>query len=107
MRQRGRRFLGAEHTSAVSPADRAKTPEPATDRNPRFAVGRNQGNARHRAATALRAFHASYRAALERWRSGVRDAAFPAGTWWMRIFHGAAVPNPVVVTMVTGTAAIA
>jgi hypothetical protein len=40
---------------------------------------------------AVRAFRASYRAALERWRAGIRDAVFPAGTWWMRAFHGASI----------------
>lgn len=91
--EEGRSFLGAEGALAVSPTTRATTPEPIVDRNPSFAVGRNQGDAWHRAAAAVRAFRTSYRAALERWRSGARDAVFPAGTWWMRVFHGAAVPN--------------
>jgi len=93
MKRQGRRFLGAERASAVSPTDRAATPEPTVDHHPRFAVGRNQGDAWRRAAAALRAFHASYRAALERWRAGARDAVFPAGTWWMRVFHRAIVPD--------------
>ena len=28
--------------------------------------------------------------ALRAWRAGVRDVVFPAGTWFMRVFHGAA-----------------
>jgi REP element-mobilizing transposase RayT len=99
MRQRGRGFLGAERASAICPTERATTLEPTVDRNPRFAVGRSQGEAWHRAASALRAFHASYRAALERWRAGARDAVFPPGTWWMRIFHCAVVPKLIVTDM--------
>jgi hypothetical protein len=40
---------------------------------------------------ALREFRAAYDAALEKWCAGVRDAVFPAGTWWMVRHHGAAV----------------
>ena len=38
---------------------------------------------------------ASYRAALERWCAGVRSALFPAGTWWMKTFHGVGVTDVV------------
>ena len=91
MEAQRRSVLGAEQAVIVPPTARAKKDEPAVDRNPRFAVGRNQGDAGRQAAAALRAFHASYRAALEQWRAGKRDAVFPEGTWWMRVFHGAAV----------------
>ena len=91
MGRQHRGFLGAKRAQAVSPTARVTTPEPPIDRNPRFAVGRNQGDAWQRAAAAVRAFRTSYRAALERWRAGVRDAVFPPGTWWMRVFHGAVV----------------
>jgi REP element-mobilizing transposase RayT len=101
MKRQGRRFLGAERACAVSPTDRASTPERTVDRNPRFAVGRNQGDAWRRAATALRAFHVSYRSALERWRAGARDAVFPAGTWWMRVFHHAVVRATVMTDALT------
>ena len=37
----------------------------------------------------LQDFTRDHRAALERWRAGVRDAVFPAGTWAMRVLHGA------------------
>src|SRR5262249_62395864 len=91
--QRGRRFRGAEQASRVSPEARATSAEPTLERNPTFAVGRHQGDAWQRAVSAVRAFRAAYRAALEQWRHGVRSAAFPAGTWWMRVFHGAIVPH--------------
>jgi REP element-mobilizing transposase RayT len=38
----------------------------------------------------LRAFRHAYRSVLEDWKHGARDAAFPYGTWWMRVHHGAA-----------------
>lgn len=95
MQEQGRSFLGAERARTVSPTARATTVEPTIERHPRFAVGRGQGDAWHRAAAAVRAFRASYRAALERWCAGVRSAVFPAGTWLMRAFHHAAVADMV------------
>ncbi|WP_437332080.1 transposase [Sorangium sp. So ce394] len=89
--QQGLRFLGAERASNVSPYERATSTEALRERNPTFAVGRNQGDAWRIAGDAVRTFRASYRAALERWRSGIRSVVFPIGTWWMRTFHGASV----------------
>jgi hypothetical protein len=97
MQEQGRRFLGAEQASRVSTEARATSVEPVFDRQPRFAVGRGQGDAFRRAAAAVRAFHASYRSALERWRAGLHSVVFPTGTWWMRVFHGALVNDGVVV----------
>ncbi|WP_437722150.1 transposase [Sorangium sp. So ce861] len=91
--RQGRRFLGAERVSAVSPYARATSFEALRECNPTFAVGREQGDARRVAGAAVRAFRASYRAALERWRAGVRSVVFPAGTWWMRVFHGVMVQD--------------
>jgi putative transposase len=93
VQRRGQRFLGAERACQVSPYERATSFEALHERNPTFAVGRDQGNAWRRAAAAVREFRASYRNALERWCAGVRGALFPAGTWWMRIFHGASVTD--------------
>ncbi|AUX21293.1 transposase [Sorangium cellulosum] len=93
--RQGLGFLGAEQASKVSPYERATSFEGLRERNPTFAVGRDQGDAWRNAAAAVRAFRASYRAALERWRAGVRSALFPAGTWWMYMFHGASVNDVV------------
>ncbi|WP_437971958.1 transposase [Sorangium sp. So ce260] len=95
LERRGLRFLGAERASTVSPYERATSAEGLRGRNPTFAVGRDQGDAWRTAAAAVRAFRASYRAALERWRAGVRSILFPVGTWWMRTFHGASVHDVV------------
>jgi len=89
LERQGRHFLGAERARRVSPHDRATSPEPVCARNPAFAVGREQGSARRTAVLGVRAFRAAYRAALERWRAGVRSALFPVGTWWMCTFHRA------------------
>ncbi|WP_437787282.1 transposase [Sorangium sp. So ce1097] len=96
--RQGLRFLGAKRASKISPYERATSFEVLRGRNPTFAIGRDQGGAWRVAAAAVRAFRASYRAALERWRAGIRTAVFPAGTWWMRIFHGVSVADVVPTT---------
>jgi hypothetical protein len=98
MRLQGHRFLGAKRASEVSPYERITKVEALCQRNPTFAVGHNQGPAWRRAAAAVRAFRASYRVALEQWRTGTRSALFPIGTWWMRVFHGAGI-NDLVLTV--------
>ncbi|WP_437654411.1 transposase [Sorangium sp. So ce1182] len=93
--QKGLDFLGAERASNISPYERATSLEALRGRNPTFAVARDRPDARRSAAIAVRAFRALYRSALERWRAGVRSVMFPAGTWWMRTFHGASVTDAV------------
>ncbi|WP_437965989.1 transposase [Sorangium sp. So ce260] len=95
MQRQRHHFLGADQASKISPYERATSLEALRKRNPTFAVGRGQGDAWRIAAVAVRAFRASYRAALERWRAGVRSVVFPAGTWWMRALHGASVTDVV------------
>ncbi|WP_437966575.1 transposase [Sorangium sp. So ce260] len=95
LERQGRRFLGAERASTISPYERATSFEGLGERNPTFAVGRDQGDAWRTAAAAVRAFRVSYRTALERWCAGVRSALFPVGTWWMRAFHGVKVNDEV------------
>lgn len=89
--EEGRAVLGAERAGIVQPTTRATTPEPRFGRNPTFAVGRDQRDAWHRAADAMRVFRGSYRAALGRWRDEVRTVVFPPGTWLMRVLHSAVV----------------
>jgi putative transposase len=73
----------------LSPFRRARSWEPVRRRNPAFAVGRGQRAAFFAAVVALRKFRTTYRAALDRWRAGLREVLFPAGTWAMQQFHGA------------------
>jgi REP element-mobilizing transposase RayT len=93
MDEQGRPPLGARRARIVAPTARATTPEPIIACNPTFAVGRNQGDMWRRAADALEAFRAAYRAALASWRAGHRGVVFPAGTWLMRTLHRAVVAD--------------
>jgi putative transposase len=80
-------ILGAKRAATISPETRSKTPEATRKRNPTFAAGRGCGAIAVAAARAVTAFRSAYRAALDRWRTGDRGVTFPAGTWWMRVFH--------------------
>jgi hypothetical protein len=93
LRKDERRVLGAQQVTEVSPYERATSFEALRDRNPTFAVGRDQQDARRTAVAAVQAFRAAYRAALVDWRKKVRDILFPAGTWWMRVFHAASTAD--------------
>jgi REP element-mobilizing transposase RayT len=92
----GKAFPNARDLCTVSPETRVETAKSTRSpghRNPAFAPGRNQVEARRHASTALGTFRSLYREALARWRDLERDVVFPAGTWWMRVFHGAAVQS--------------
>jgi putative transposase len=91
LRSRGKKVLGRDRVCAMSPYTQTRTPEPKHERNPTFAVGRQQPEALAEAVAVVRAFRSAYRAALEQWRSGIRDVLFPAGTWLMRWLHAANV----------------
>ncbi len=58
---------------------------------PHIAAGRGQTEARLAAIAELLQFRADHRAAKARWMAGERAVVFPAGTYWMRVHHGAAV----------------
>jgi putative transposase len=93
--QQGLRFLGQRRVREVSPYDRATSFEALRARIPTFAVGGEPRSVWLAAAAAVRTFRTAYREALVRWRGGERDAVFPTGTWWMRVFHSARVPSAV------------
>jgi hypothetical protein len=88
---KGAHVLGPQKVLAMSPYDRATSWEALRSRNPAFAVGRGQRDAFFEAVRVLREFRKTYRAALTAWRAGIRDALFPAGTWFMRWAHSATV----------------
>lgn len=91
LKGRNWRVLGAQRVRQLSPYRRARTSEPIRGRNPTFAVGRGQTRLFFEAVAELRAFRLAYRRAFAHWRSGLRNAVFPRGTWGMRRFHGIAV----------------
>ena len=68
--------------------DRPTTSAPRRKLSPQIAA-KDRGR-RLAAIARLKAFQDAYRAALMCWRQGVRDVLFPAGTYAMRVAHGAA-----------------
>ena len=84
----GRSALGARRVLRRPFVHRASSHEVFGALNPRFSAAGHRGVARE-AAKRLRAFKVQYEQALARWMGGDRSARFPAGTWWMRVFHGA------------------
>jgi putative transposase len=81
-------FLGIPRILKQRWSARASSPEPLGRLNPRVA-GRNKWKRIERLAR-LASFLADYRAALQDWRAGRRDALFPAGTYLMRLACGVA-----------------
>lgn len=80
-------FLGVKAIRRQRPTDRPRTIEPRRRLSPQIAA---KDHGRRVAALArLKAFREAYRVALMRWRQGVRDILFPAGTYAMRVAHGA------------------
>ena len=90
---KGRRFLGARRAQRVSCTHRASSYEEFGSRDPRFAARGDRAAAKATIAR-LRQFDADYDQALAGWCSGDRTVVFPAGTWWMRVHHGARVRPP-------------
>lgn len=95
-KQRGVGYVGAKRSMQVAVETRSSELEPRGDRNPTFAVGRGQPKSVLEAVLAkLTAWDGAYRARMARWREGDRTSLWPAGTWKMRVVHGAAVePAP-------------
>ena len=80
----GRTFMGVRAVLRQSPFDRPRTHEPRRELSPRVAC-RNKW-ARIEALCRLKAFVEGYRAAWQRYRDGHRDAVFPHGTYWLRVY---------------------
>jgi REP element-mobilizing transposase RayT len=84
----GRTFLGVARVLAQSPFARPSTPARRFRLNPRIA-GRDKWK-RIEAIARLKAFAAEYRRAWRAWVLGLEGVPFPAGTYLMRVVHGAA-----------------
>jgi putative transposase len=80
-------FAGAQRVLAQSPASTPATAEPFGALKPRVA-SRDKWK-RIEVLRRLKGFLCSYRAAWQERRAGNFGAIFPAGTYWMRIVHGA------------------
>lgn len=83
----GRSFLGIAGVLSQGVDSRPARAEPRFQLNPRVAC-RDKWK-RIETLQRLKEFVSAYKAALAAWRSGVRDALFPPGTWHMRVVHGA------------------
>jgi len=83
----GRTFLGAVKARTQSPWSRPRNREARRGLQPRVAARDRWG--RVEALGRLAGFLAEYRDAWRAWANGARDVLFPAGTYAMRVFHGA------------------
>ncbi len=92
-RRLGKTFLGARRVMRAPITARGTSYEVLGERNPTFAAAGETESAM-RATYERSAFLSGYAEALERWQAGDRDAAFPHGTWWMRVHHHANCAQP-------------
>ncbi len=92
-RRAGIAFLGAKRVLRLPHTKRAKSFEAFGSLNPRFSAAGSRKAAAH-AVRRLRLFNAEYDKALAAWVAGDRNVRFPAGTWWMRVCHGARCRPP-------------
>ena len=87
LHEEGRTFLGRKRALAQNPFSRPAPGEPRRQLSPRVAC-RDKWK-RIEALQRLVQFRGAYAEALAAWRAGVREVVFPAGTWLMRVLHGA------------------
>jgi hypothetical protein len=83
----GRAFMGVARVLAQKPTARPAPGEPRRTMSPRVACRNKWG--RIEALLRLAEFGRAYREALGAWRTGMREALFPSGTWLMRVRHAA------------------
>jgi REP element-mobilizing transposase RayT len=81
----GRSFVGVARVLAQKPTARPAPGEPRRTLSPRVACRNKWG--RIEALLRLAEFGRAYREALHAWRTGLREALFPPGTWLMRVRH--------------------
>ncbi len=96
VRKKGLRVMGRQRVLMQSPFKRARSFFEYGARTPTLAVGRGNGKLLKQAIKELQFFRQLYREALDKYKAGITDVAFPLGTWWMRVFFGARVePIPI------------
>ncbi|PIE05359.1 MAG: hypothetical protein CSA75_05155 [Sorangium cellulosum] len=89
IRGAGRKFMGRKRVLGMSTEHCARSFERRRALRPRFAAQDEEH--RRECIRRHKAFQAAYREALSAWKKGDRLVAFPQGTWWMRVHHGASV----------------
>jgi len=82
-RARGRRFLGRKACLKYRRSYRPKSREPRRELSPRIAA--RDMDLRIEALYRLSEFVGNYQAARDKWKSGIRNVLFPAGTYWLRV----------------------
>ncbi|MFK7991031.1 MAG: transposase [Sandaracinaceae bacterium] len=87
----GFRVLGPVAARNVSPYREATSWRDLGGLNPRVKAGRGQTEARVAALAKRARFLGEYAEALAAWCVGDRGVVFPAGTYWMRVHHGASM----------------
>jgi putative transposase len=87
-----RRFLGRRAILAQDPEDSPKKEEEHCKLNPRVS-GSCKGE-RNESLERLKAFLDAYRDAWKRFKEGLRDVVFPAGTYALRVHLGVACESP-------------
>jgi REP element-mobilizing transposase RayT len=83
----GRTFLGVARVLSQDPLAWPALRKPGFRLNPRIAA-RDKWK-RMEAISRMKTFVQEYRHALQAWCAGVRDVVFPAGTYQLRVPHGA------------------
>jgi REP element-mobilizing transposase RayT len=91
VKSKGWSVMGGVGCMNVSPYHHAKSWEELGKLVPHIAAGRGQTEARLAAIARLLEFRQKHREAKARWVAGDRNVVFPAGTYWMRVHHGAVV----------------
>jgi hypothetical protein len=92
LRRVGGHFMGADRLRNISPFYSPRTEEKSFRLNPKVA-----GHDRERRLVALRQYRAfvlAYHDAMQKYKEGVHDVVFPAGTYWMHRVAGVACACP-------------
>ena len=91
-KRKGLKFLGRQKVLSQSPFGQPRRQTPRGTLNPRVA-GRDKWR-RVEALRRLKQFWIDYRDAFLRWKAGMRDVVFPAGTYSLRVHAGVACSSP-------------
>ena len=89
-RATGRKVMGLRALMAQRESQSAGSTFPARDLDPRLAGGADDPETAPR-KLALTKWRADYREGWRLWAAGDHGAPFPAGTYWMRVAHGAVI----------------